>query len=395
VPKCIPGQSTPCAGLAACAGSQICKADGTFGACTCGGGGGAGGGGAMDGSGTGGALGGGGGGGGSSGGSGSFAGAGGSSGGRGGSSGGSGSNVPPVSCDPVSQTPCLALQRCAWVVTGTNNAGHSACLADAAMKEGAACVISSTGVDNCHRGTACVDGVCRTLCGLSPDTCGSGWACGLYTEAPFNPDGNGTTGFCEPMCNPLTQTRSFDQAPACGSPEPGSPSLGCYGYPDFPFTCSPAGDPYYGAGAEAPLAPDGAAYLNGCAPGYLPIQYASSDSTTIVCVAMCEPGPTSLQNPANAKGRVGSPHTCPAKGAGGSYECRYWWYLEDTGAATFPSTFSNTLGYCYDYTKFSYDRDGNGSLDTPMPSCTTLSSSAHTFDSYWTDDVMWGCAPVF
>jgi len=43
----------------------------------------------------------------------------------------------------------------------------------------------------------------------------------------------------------------------------------------------------------------------------------------------------------------------------------------------------------------SLDTDGNGSLDTPTPSCTTLSSSAHTFDSYWTDDVMWGCAPVF
>lgn len=36
VPGCVPGQSVACAGNAGCAGSQVCKPDGTFGVCDCG-----------------------------------------------------------------------------------------------------------------------------------------------------------------------------------------------------------------------------------------------------------------------------------------------------------------------------------------------------------------------
>jgi hypothetical protein len=36
VPKCVPGDSKACSGLASCAGSQVCAADGTYATCVCG-----------------------------------------------------------------------------------------------------------------------------------------------------------------------------------------------------------------------------------------------------------------------------------------------------------------------------------------------------------------------
>jgi hypothetical protein len=123
----------------------------------------------------------------------------------------------------------------------------------------------------------------------------------------------------------------------------------------------------------------------------LPLIYASDSSTTTICVATCEPGPTSLQSPENAAGKVGSAYTCPAKGAGGTHECRYLWFLEDPD---FPSRFGNTVGFCFDYTLWRWDRDGNGTRETPDPSCASLSNTAHTYDPNWDDALFWGCAPA-
>jgi hypothetical protein len=57
------------------------------------------------------------------------------------------------------------------------------------------------------------------------------------------------------------------------------------------------------------------------------------------------------------------------------------------------------LGYCRDYTKYTYD----GTTLTPprkadegYPSCTTLSSTMMTFDTSQTvpDNIFWGCGPM-
>jgi hypothetical protein len=387
-PRCITGQVVACPGPGACSGSQTCQANGTYGACTCGGGtAGAGGSGlGMD----------------AGAGSGGGAGVGGSTGGggaAGGAAGGSESDAggvdgPTISCDPVSQAPCGADQRCAWITTGPNGAGHSACRADGTVSAGGACTVLLSGIDSCRRGTACVYGTCKTLCGLSPDTCTSGWACGNYVEVPFNPDGFGSTGYCDPTCDPITQARDFDRAPNCGSVSAQDPELGCYGVPNFPFTCGPAGDPAKRFGAVPQLAPDRRPYQNGCAPGFLPMFYSGTSNMEWICAATCEPGPTSSQSPANAQGRAGSAYTCPAKGAPAGHECRYWWWLEDSDAANFPTPLGNTLGFCIDYASYRWDRDGNGTLEAPYPSCTSLSNTAYSYVNDWTDDVVWGCAPV-
>ena len=79
-------------------------------------------------------------------------------------------------------------------------------------------------------------------------------------------------------------------------------------------------------------------------------------------------------------------------GAGGTHECRYWWYQENTSAFQFPDAFSNALGYCIDYTKYT-DPYKSGTTIVPEPSCTTLSTTAHTYDAIVSDAQFWGCQP--
>jgi hypothetical protein len=266
---------------------------------------------------------------------------------------------------------------------------------DGTVSVGGTCTVGANGTDNCRRGAACLyDGTCQSFCNVFSDTCRTGFACSRYRGVPFNPDGVGTTGYCTPTCNPITQTRDFDQAPACGSPTVQFPTLGCYGSLGDPFTCMAAGESSRTSDVPASVGANGDAYTNGCAPGYLPVLFASDSDDTIICAAVCEPGPTSLQTPQNAKGRAGSSYNCPARGADGTHECRYWWFLDDPAAPFFPPALGNTLGFCFDYAIWRWDRDGNGTRESTWPSCTTLSNAAHTYDPIWTDDMVWGCAPV-
>jgi hypothetical protein len=287
------------------------------------------------------------------------------------------------------QTTCPANERCAWVATSPTT-GYPACLADGTIAQGGACAAgaygAATGFDACKRGLACANGQCQPICKASPDSCGSHFVCTTYSSVFYS---NGTTlaGVCAPTCNPLTQARDYDGAPACGSPTPAAPSLGCFG--KSVFTCSKVVYPNNKSDAPAAGPSSGGAFLNGCAPGYLPLLPAMTGSTQTICVALCQPSPTSAAAPANAGGV--SPATCAAAGAAPPHECRYWWWLENTAALSFPDALSNTIGFCLDYTKYTGDKSGAGTA--PYPSCTTLSATAHGYDAKLTDAQYWGCQP--
>ena len=130
-------------------------------------------------------------------------------------------------------------------------------------------------------------------------------------------------------------------------------------------------------------------FLNSCAPGYEPLLYQNATSTNIICVALCKPADTSSTSPGMAAGQTGSGYTCPDRGAASPSECRYWWSLEYFTTA--PDSYGNTLGYCMDYRNYKYDSNGDTVPDTPMPSCTTLSPTAHTFDPTLSDAQVFGC----
>jgi hypothetical protein len=233
----------------------------------------------------------------------------------------------------------------------------------------------------------CVEGTCTAVCSTDTDAgCSSLETCSAYSGLfQANASAPVAYGGCSPQCNPLTQARLTDGAPACGSPDPAFPTLGCYGMPSQTakasvFTCARAGSLANTQGVPAAIG--GQVYVNGCAPGYLPLLVAQTGSTEVICVALCSPADTYLGNSANRQGV--SPYSCPDEGATQTtQECRYWWWIEGGGAAQ--TAVTAALGFCFDDSRYSL-----GEPPIPAPSCATLSASDTNGDGT-PDDMEWGC----
>jgi hypothetical protein len=341
-------------------------------------------------------------------------------GGAGGRDGGSGSDgsadagVLPV-CNVVAQSGCGANEKCAWTKDPAIPLaqGKLACVPNGTVGLDAACSYGTgaSNHDDCGKALACVNGTCKAICdpaavsGLS--ACDATHACAVYVGVFMSTDGSSFAGVCEPACNPLTQRRLTDDAPNCGgtvdtTTSPPQPSRGCYGMPPsmpWPttFVCSSAGRASNTSdvpctSGNACAAAIGSPYINGCAPGFLPVLSESQNSSNMICAAVCEPGNTSSAAPANAAGKVGSAYTCPTLGAGGKHECRFWWWFEKPTSPVSPN--GNAFGICYDYTKYQFDSNDDQIPDKPQPSCTVLSATGHTYSPTITDTQYWGCEAV-
>jgi hypothetical protein len=140
-------------------------------------------------------------------------------------------------------------------------------------------------------------------------------------------------------------------------------------------------------------------FLNGCAQGYVPFYFDGTGSTQVDCTSFCKPADCS------STAGVG----CANHGAGetGNYMCQNlhhigifdqstngdqcfysWLYEYDVMKNHIPSPTSDTLGYCFNHSKFSYDSNGDGSADTPVKACKDMAvGSAAGLD----DAVVWGC----
>ena len=326
---CTPGASSTCTDSSlGCVGTHVCNAEGTgFGACDCG-------------------------------------------------------AAWEAPCNLVTQEGCPSGKRCGWI---SDSASHGApgCvpIGDVAALQtcGRGVPGVSTGYDDCQAGLVCVNSECRAACRAG--TCGPGFACQGYSGLD---DGSGNLGVCEPTCDPVTQTRSFDEAAACGSPNPATPTRGCYGVPGTAsqptqFTCAPAVNAtktHRVAAADA----TGTVFLNSCAPGYAPLLVRSSTDLTPVCIAFCAPHESYSGSTELIQGVP--PHTCPARGATApTEECRYLWFLEDRAAPLSP--YSNTVGFCLDPTFY-----------PPAPSCATLpNTDTDTPPNGFPENLEAGCAP--
>jgi hypothetical protein len=314
-----------------------------------------------------------------------------------------GGSTPPeptvvlTACDPVAQTGCSSGKKCTWIRISTSGTptGALACTPAGAVDVGGTCQYGAdgdtTGYDNCKAGQICLapntsaaQGTCERICNSSnvlSCTPSSQWACSTYSGYFESSGGPAIAGLCQPQCDPLTQVRLTDGAAACGSPNPATPTLGCYGAPvngtPTVFTCAPAGPS--NMTERQPIS--GTVYLNSCAPGYLPLMLQSTGSTTVICSAVCSPAYTTLQSHSTPGGV--SPYSCQDKGGGSTDECRYWWWIEAGAPAT---SWSNGLGFCLDYSYYTY-----GTPPATYPSCTTLSSTSYIFDATVNDATFWGC----
>jgi hypothetical protein len=324
--------------------------------------------------------------------------------------GGGGTN-----CNPLMQTGCAAGEKCTWLLDALmpQYAGHVGCAPDGAANAGEACMYGEAGAagyDNCKRGTVCSNylggtGTCKQICdqmgGFPP--CDAQHTCvvysGLFSTGEMTPAAG---GLCDVACNPLTDndfdgaaSASMKTSAACGT----NPGVGCYGYPSFgtyPLTGWSCTDDVSAAVAQ-PIGlrhrvqcttANGCAgagptiYVNSCNQGYLPLLRESTMVSTTICVALCKPKNCFAGNcGANNANRLGeAPHRCTSPDRVGTFDttaggehCRFIWSFEIDNQGNFlRSPTSDTIGFCFDHSKYLYDSNADNTPDAPLPACATL-----------------------
>lgn len=320
-----------------------------------------------------------------------------------------GSNQLPdanLQCDVLAQTGCAAGDKCTWIEDATTPSplGHIGCAPAGVVALGGACTYGApgaTGYDNCVGGDVCQSGKCKTICDQNGGTpaCGATFTCSVY-DGLFGQIGQAAAaGVCNPVCSPLDDNDFL----ASGS-RPGTTCAsgeGCYGYPN---TAQPSS---YDCVAEvnttlvhrsACTTANGCAdassdpYLNGCAQGYIPLLDDNNyGSIQVDCIAMCKPGNTYSGNPGTQYPGGQSPHTCTTTDARGTFnvasatnngdQCMFSWLFEvdpDTDMLVRSAT-SDTLGFCIDHSKYKYDSNNDGiidSTDANWPLCSSLPLTA-------------------
>jgi hypothetical protein len=316
-------------------------------------------------------------------------------------------DAPPATCNPLAQTGCSPGEKCTWIVDAytPNYIGHVGCVPDGTATTGAACQFGAagpTGYDNCIHGTVCSNyqggtGTCRDLCdpqGGAP-ACDANHGCVVYGGLFSDGSSSATAAVCDPSCDPLADN-DFDgpgSALARTGTTCGSANIGCYGYPSTStptqFTC--ATDINYTTALHHRMVCDmasgcesntGAFFVNSCNQGYLPLLYESTGSTNVICTAMCKPQNcyAGACGSGDANQHGAAPHRCQTPDALGTFdtsatgeECAYWWLLEVDATATLTrSAYSDSLGFCFDHSKYQYDSDGDGVADAPLPPCQQL-----------------------
>ncbi|MGE0404558.1 MAG: hypothetical protein AB7T06_48055 [Kofleriaceae bacterium] len=236
----------------------------------------------------------------------------------------------------------------------------------------------------------------------------------FVVDAPYTtsscPIAPGTPG----SCDPLTQCWSGPSPEACGSTNPSMPDRGCFGYDSFDCSATSAANLTLTDRAYPRTDPNGAPYLNGCAPGFIPLFYSTTGSTTTLCTGFCAALETD-NTPAHRNNGLGDPTalaklplqatpvagnaTCAPgkKGSASSSRCKFLWpYLEDDATGELPAAFAasslvDTLGVCFAVDNFLYDSNGDMTPDAPYPDCATLPRRSSATPGDADDAADWGC----
>ena len=339
-------------------------------------------------------------------------------------------DAPSGPCDPLMQTGCGANSKCTWLIDAVmpQYIGHIGCAPDGTSAAGAACTYGAagtTGYDDCAKGSVCsafiqpgVAGVCKQICDQQGGTpmCDASHTCVSYSQLFSTGETTPVAGgVCDETCDPLAANDFDGSGPRTRTSNIcGSANRGCYGTPSngtppaTSFMC--AADIHYNIAQPAGLrhrvqcedsnqcSSNGNVFINSCNQGYLPLLYESPGSTVTICTALCRPANCSVgacgSNGINRAGVAGNAcnntdrmGTFVASTAGtstnpqvgpfetGGDHCQYLWTLEmpDMNNVLL-SPLSNTLGFCFDHSKYMYDSNSDGVADTTFPSCAQLAS---------------------
>lgn len=339
-----------------------------------------------------------------------------------------------LACNVVTNMGCPVGEKCTWIRVSVGDQpeqqlGTVGCAPEGNIPTDGACSYGmsglNTGYDNCVGGDICLaprtaeeaQGTCREICSIDDDSnnCEPNFACGRYQKYFTNGGMNEPTlaGVCQATCNPLTQTRDSDSAPACGSTTPDDAtdtgSEACYGLPSgntkpTTFRCAAIVDmdpnmPGIQNQNTHRVQP-ASLCLNCCAPGYVPLYNESDTNQIVVCFAVCKPADTNNTMPLNAGGDLtagvdpdGNPDpgrwTCPRLGAtNAGEECKYLWFFEkwfhsNDGIVVPLSANSDAYGFCWDYTQYMT------TSGAPWTSCADTQRLDDPNDP--AGDLYWGC----
>ncbi len=260
-------------------------------------------------------------------------------------------------CDPLTQEPCAANERCTWIWESLNDpstemveptVGRLGCAFAGTIPEAGQCVRSGptttpaeaesctdttecgpgltcidslcrtegTGAsvaDQCERGNYCIAGTCKAICdtaGAEP-SCGANASCNRYSGI-FISMGMTVAGVCDPKCDPLTQRTIEGNLEACNSLDAANPNTGCFttagsGMGGIGFSCARVPPEAKGLTHQTPAygPASGGAFANGCEAGYLPFWLDADDNTITVCAGTCAPADSDNSTPALIAANVG------------------------------------------------------------------------------------------
>jgi len=331
---------------------------------------------------------------------------------------GGGSDAAMGSCNPLTQAGCNANEKCTWVNDQANPPiGHVGCVPDGTIALGGACTdppggAGAMGYDTCVKGTVCLSGECKAICDVQGGApmCDTNHSCTRYADF-FEVGGNAVAGVCDPSCDPLTQAlKAGTNTAACGSTNPAMPNKGCFGFDDY--SCAPTGMNNWGlTDRKMPQTNSaGQAYLNGCAPGFLPFFFDMTGSMTTLCSGYCAALESDNAKPAaNAKGDATALAKLPTdaapaagnatcaigkKGSEASSVCKFIWpYLEDNSGMLLPSfengPYLDTLGVCFAIAHFTYT--DAAMMTQPYPDCKNLPPPSGATTGMFDDAADWLC----
>jgi hypothetical protein len=305
-------------------------------------------------------------------------------------------NELDLSCEDPMANDCPDNYKCTWIRI-TEDLGQLGCVPEGDVPTGAQCTVGelgqTTGYDDCEATNICIGGICESICLLADGSgCDETTSCSRYSRTFANGTDVPPWGACDFKCDAVTQSRTFDGEPYCGSADPGAPDRGCFVVFDRQASCArvpvPARELEQDDQAYGPSPTT--AYLNGCSAGYGPLLRAANDAAApVICMAYCRPGPTHSGATANSAGLVGSPYRCPNRGAT-NHECRYFWWWEDYDGDTLHARHAHeALGYCWTPANYLADWFGTGE-DVPFPACTSL-ANVDEDDNGFLEHAEWGC----
>jgi hypothetical protein len=275
------------------------------------------------------------------------------------------------------------------------------------------------GFDNCVKGAVCISRVCKTICDQQAAAAASGCAatenCGTYSGI-FEVGDATVAGACDPKCDALNQnlTSGAGNTAACGSTDPATPNVGCYGSRRFSnWSCAAVVEDTIldATDREAPFSENGQFFVNSCAPGYTILIAGMTGSQTPVCSGLCAAGNISnvaaeaandtgvdaataklVRNAAPAAGDGLCVAAKKGSASGGPQNCAFLWTFTINGMnVEIAPEYLDNLGFCFSFNQYQFDSDGDMTPDQNFPDCKTLPKRSAATPGDSDDAADFGC----